>query len=47
VAFAVTAMVGGIMLALGGNIPISPFVTTISFLIYVVCRVVGRFRFRS
>jgi zinc/manganese transport system permease protein len=47
VAFAVTAMVGGIMLALGGNIPISPFVTTISFLIYVVCRVVGRFRFGS
>jgi len=47
VAFAVTAMVGGIMLALGGNIPISPFVTTISFLIYVVCRVIGRFRFRS
>lgn len=47
VTFAVTAMVGGIMLALGGNIPISPYVTTISFLIYVICRVVGRFRLAS
>ncbi|MET3770201.1 zinc/manganese transport system permease protein [Marisediminicola sp. UYEF4] len=41
VAFAVVAMVGGILLALGGGLPISPFVTTISFLIYVVCRIVG------
>jgi len=37
--FAVVSLVGGIMLALGGSIPISPYVTTISFLIYVVCRV--------
>jgi zinc/manganese transport system permease protein len=29
------------MLALGGSLPISPYVTTISFLIYVVCRIVG------
>jgi zinc/manganese transport system permease protein len=36
--FALTAMLGGIMLALGGSIPISPYVTTISFLIYLVCR---------
>ncbi|NQX29276.1 metal ABC transporter permease [Microbacteriaceae bacterium VKM Ac-2854] len=42
VLFAVTSLVGGILLALGGSIPISPYVTTISFLIYVVCRVVGR-----
>ncbi|GAB3136605.1 metal ABC transporter permease [Marisediminicola antarctica] len=41
VVFAVVAMVGGILLALGGGLPISPFVTTISFLIYVVCRIVG------
>ncbi|MET1063636.1 MAG: metal ABC transporter permease [Arthrobacter sp.] len=41
VAFAVTATVGGILLALGGRIPISPYVTTLSFLIYVVCRVTG------
>jgi zinc/manganese transport system permease protein len=45
-AFAVVSMVGGIMLALGGAIPISPFVTTLSFLIYVVCRVVGGVRDR-
>jgi zinc/manganese transport system permease protein len=44
--FAVVSMVGGIMLALGGAIPISPFVTTLSFLIYVVCRVVGGVRDR-
>ena len=41
VVFAVVSMVGGILLALGGGLPISPFVTTISFLIYVVCRLVG------
>ena len=37
VVFAVTATVGGIMLSLGGRIPISPYVTTLSFLIYAVC----------
>lgn len=44
--FAVVAMVGGILLALGGSVPISPYVTTLSFLIYVVCRVVGGVRDR-
>ena len=44
VIFAMTATVGGILLALGGRIPISPYVTTLSFLIYVVCRVVGAAR---
>ncbi|MGN6445038.1 metal ABC transporter permease [Amnibacterium sp.] len=39
--FATVSMVGGILLALGAAIPISPYVTTISFLIYVVCRIVG------
>jgi zinc/manganese transport system permease protein len=39
--FATVSVVGGILLALGAAIPISPYVTTISFLIYVVCRVVG------
>ena len=29
------------MLALGGSLPISPYVTTISFVIYVICRIVG------
>ena len=42
VAFAVTAIVGGILLSLGGGLPISPYVTTISFFIYVVCWFVGR-----
>jgi len=46
VVFAVTSAVGGILLALGGSVPISPYVTTISFLIYVVCRLVGRARTR-
>ena len=44
VVFAMTATVGGILLALGGRIPISPYVTTLSFLIYVVCRVIGGIR---
>jgi zinc/manganese transport system permease protein len=42
VAFAVTAMVGGILIALGGALPISPYVTTISFLLYLGCRLLGR-----
>ena len=46
VVFAVTAVVGGILLALGGSLPISPYVTTISFLIYVVCRLAGARRQR-
>jgi zinc/manganese transport system permease protein len=39
--FAVVATVGGIMLALGGSVPISPYVTTLSFLIYLGCRLFG------
>jgi zinc/manganese transport system permease protein len=42
VAFAVTATLGGILIALGGALPISPYVTTISFLIYLGCRMLGR-----
>ncbi len=41
VAFAVTSVVGGILLALGGGLPISPYVTTISFVIYLACRAIG------
>jgi zinc/manganese transport system permease protein len=47
VAFAVTSMVGGILLALGSSIPISPYVTTISFTLYLVCRVIGARRTRA
>ncbi len=42
VVFAFSSMVGGILLALGTSIPISPYVTTISFAIYLVCRLLGR-----
>ncbi|WP_309711761.1 metal ABC transporter permease [Pseudolysinimonas sp.] len=44
VTFATVSLVGGILLALGASVPISPYVTTISFLIYLVCRVIGRAR---
>lgn len=44
VAFALLAVLGGILLALGGGLPISPYVTSISFLIYVICRVIERLR---
>lgn len=37
--FALVSLVGGILLALGSSVPISPYVTTISFLIYLVCRI--------
>ncbi|KAD4060578.1 metal ABC transporter permease [Arthrobacter yangruifuii] len=44
VLFALASSVGGILLALGGRIPISPYVTTVSFAIYLVCRVIRRLR---
>jgi ABC-type Mn2+/Zn2+ transport system permease subunit len=44
--FAVLSLVGGIMLALGGSVPISPYVTTISFAIYVICRIIAASRTR-
>ncbi|MBB4717274.1 zinc/manganese transport system permease protein [Streptomyces luteogriseus] len=46
VLFAVVSIEGGILLALGGSIPISPYVTTISFTVYAVCRAAGRYRNR-
>ncbi|MFE4227776.1 metal ABC transporter permease [Arthrobacter sp. NPDC056886] len=46
IVFAMTATVGGILLALGGRLPISPYVTTLSFLIYVACRMIGSARAR-
>ncbi|MFM1779268.1 MAG: hypothetical protein RIS51_413 [Actinomycetota bacterium] len=36
--FAMVSMLGGIFLALGAGLPISPYVTTISFLIYLLAR---------
>lgn len=38
VSFAMVSMIGGVLLALGGGLPISPYVTTISFLIYLLAR---------
>ncbi|MFF4828173.1 metal ABC transporter permease [Streptomyces sp. NPDC001312] len=46
IVFAVISIEGGILLALGSSIPISPYVTTISFTIYAVCRLVGKYRTR-
>lgn len=40
VVFAELSIVGGILLALGGSIPISPYVTTISFAIWLLTRVI-------
>jgi zinc/manganese transport system permease protein len=39
--FGFVSAVGGILLAIGGSLPISPYITTISFTIYVVCRLIG------
>jgi zinc/manganese transport system permease protein len=47
VVFAVASIEGGILLALGSSIPISPYVTTISFTIYLICRGVGTYRTRQ
>jgi zinc/manganese transport system permease protein len=46
VVFATTSVLGGILLALGSSIPISPYVTTISFTLYLLCRVAGALRAR-
>ena len=40
-AFGLVSAVGGILLAIGGSLPISPYITTISFAIYLVCRLIG------
>ena len=46
VVFAELATVGGILLALGGSLPISPYVTTISFLIWLGSRAAAAVRTR-
>jgi zinc/manganese transport system permease protein len=45
--FAVLSVVGGILLALGGGLPISPYVTTLSFAIYLIARVIEKVRSRQ
>ena len=44
VLFALVSVIGGILLALGAGLPISPYVTTISFVIYLICRLLERVR---
>lgn len=39
--FAVVSVVGGTLLAIGGSMPISPYITTVSFLIYLACRLLA------
>ncbi|MBD8505923.1 metal ABC transporter permease [Hoyosella sp. G463] len=39
--FALTAAVGGLVLSLAPGVPVSVFVTSIAFLIYMVCRIIG------
>jgi zinc/manganese transport system permease protein len=46
VGFALVSVLGGILLALGSSLPISPYVTSISFLIYLVARVIAWVRNR-
>ena len=44
--FGVVSAVGGILLAVMGTLPVSPYITTISFLIYLGCRLLGARRGR-
>lgn len=44
--FGFVSAVGGILLALAGTLPVSPYITTLSFTIYVVCWIVQRLRAR-
>ncbi|WP_252893427.1 hypothetical protein [Mobiluncus curtisii] len=44
VLFALIAAEGGILLSLGPGLPISPYITTISFLIFLICWAVGTLR---
>lgn len=46
VCFAVVSAVGGILLSLSPGLPISPYVTSLSFTIYLVCWLVERIRIK-
>ena len=45
--FGLVSAVGGILLAIAGTLPVSPYITTISFLIYVGCRLIAWGRGRA
>lgn len=44
VVFAEVSVLGGIVLSLGPGLPISPYVTSIAFAIYLACRLIGTVR---
>lgn len=44
--FGFVSAVGGILIALGSTLPISPFITTLSFVIYLVCWAIHGIRSR-
>ncbi|GAA2789156.1 metal ABC transporter permease [Crossiella cryophila] len=44
VLFAEVAAIGGILLSLAPGVPVSAFITALSFLIYLICRGVGGYR---
>jgi len=44
--FGFVAAVGGILLALAGSLPVSPYITTVSFLIYAGCWLTHRLKAR-
>jgi zinc/manganese transport system permease protein len=44
--FGLVSAVGGILIAIMGTLPVSPYITTISFVIYLVCRAIGARRER-
>ncbi|OZD50193.1 ABC transporter permease [Rhodococcus sp. 06-1477-1B] len=45
--FGFVSAVGGVLLAVAGTLPVSPYITTISFAIYLGCRLVGARRDRT
>lgn len=44
VSFAFVATIGGILLALGSSLPISPYITTVSFSLYLLARIIEKVR---
>ncbi len=44
--FGLVSALGGILLAIGSTLPVSPFITSISFAIYLGCRLVAVLRSR-
>ena len=47
VLFAVLSAVGGMLISLGSTLPVSPFITTVSFVIYLICLVIQKAKGRS